>query len=743
MYHPEDEETEINLLEYWQLLLKRKWIVVACVGAAVFFTAVYVFKATPKYRAVSTMMIEEENSRILSIEDEFGYGRRYPDIRFYNTQIKLLQSKALMERVARKLDLAKHPLFIQENNNKKKKRKPKDKVKTDPYLRLAMVLSAGLEVSPVRDTKLVEVSFTSSDPKFSANLVNTVSEEFVDFYIEKRYQTTQRASQFLEEQIAELRQRLAVKETELQQYSREKDLYFLNERESAAVSEFADINQAYTRARIDRINAEAKYEELKNVSLDSLPQFTENQVLRDLRTEYVQIKNEYEEKSQVFKPDYPDLVKLKGRLDSMQAELETEITSALQAAETEYKTALNKEMALNNLLEEQKTDVAQMNSNAIQYNNLLIEAQNMRDLLSSLEQKQSETLVSARLGDLKTTNVSVIEPAEVPLRPVSPKKKLSLMLALMVGLFGGVGLAFVLEYLDNSVKSPEEAEKLTGVPSLGVVPYLPPDGLKKIKRQGYSYRYSYREKGADGKSDQFDKIKKIELVNHLHPNFTLSEDYRTIRTSILLSSAGSPPESIAFTSALPKEGKSVTVANMAVSFAQLNEKILIVDADMRKPQQDKIFGLRASKGMSTYLTGKASLDECIHPTKVEGIFLLPCGPVPPNPTELLNSKPMQQVVSEVKDKFDKVLYDLPPVLAVVDPVVLANLVEATVFVVYPRKTTEKAFVSAVEELRRGRTKIIGTVFNGMRLDKDDYYYKSFYKSYYRSRRDQENQPGGP
>ncbi|MBD3414369.1 MAG: polysaccharide biosynthesis tyrosine autokinase [Candidatus Aminicenantes bacterium] len=730
MYHPEDEETEINLLEYWHLLLKRKWVVIACVGAAVFFKGVYVFKVTPQYKAVSTMMIEEESSRVLSIEDEFGYRQSVVDPRFFNTQIKLLSSKALMERVARKLDLVHHPLFEEEGNNKKNS---KEKTQIDPYTELAEGLKESLEVSPVRDTKLVEVGFKSPDPEFAAQLVNTVSEEFVDFYIEKRFQTTQRASRFLEEQISDLRQRLAVKETDLQEYSREKDLYFLSERESAAVSEFADINQAYTQARIDRINAQAKYEELKNVSLDSLPQFSENQVLRDLKTEYVQIKNEYEEMSQVFKSDYPDLVKIKGRLDSMRTELESEITSAREAAETEYKTALNKENSLQQLLEEQKADVAQMNSDAIQYNNLLIEVQNMRDQLASLEQRQSETLVSSRLGDLKTTNVSVIDAADIPLHPVSPKKKVSLILALMVGLFGGVGLAFVLEYLDNSIRSPEEAEKMTGVPSLGVVPYLPPNGLKKIKRSGYSYRYAYRDKGGDKKTDKFADIKKIELVNHLHPNFTISEDYRTIRTSILLSSAGSPPSSMAFTSAQPKDGKSVTVANMAVSFAQLNERILVVDADMRKPQQHRIFKLRAPTGLSSYLTGKTTLEDSIHATKIEGISLLPCGPVPPNPTELLNSKPMKQMISELKDKYDKVIYDLPPVLAVVDPVVLANLVEATVVVVYPRQTTEKAFVSAVEELRRGRTKIIGTVFNGMRLDKDDYYYKSFYKSYYRSR----------
>jgi polysaccharide biosynthesis transport protein len=731
MYHPEEDETEINLLEYWHILLKRKWIIAAFAGAAVFFTGIYVFKATPLYKATSIMMIEEESSRLLSIEDEFGYRRNYRDPIFFNTQVKLIGSKSLMERVARKLDLLHHPLFMEESdngNNNSEKIEPEN-----PYIPLAKGLSEGIEVAPVRDTKLVEVSYTSPEPQFSAQLVNTLSQEFVDFYIEKRYQTTQQASDFLEVQISDLRKRLSEREAELQKYSREKDLYFLNERESAAVSEFADINQAYTRARIDRINAQAKYEELKNIKLDSLPQFSDNQVLQELRTEYVQIKNEYEEKSEIFKPDYPDLVRLRARLDSMRNELQGEIAGAKEESETEYKTALNKENSLRRLLEQQKTDVAQMNSDAIMYNNLRIETENMQTLLGSLEQRQKETLVSARLGELKTSNVSIIDEAEVPTSTVFPKKKRSLILALFIGLFGGAGLAFALEYLDNTVKNPEEAEKLTGLPSLGMVPFLHPSGMKKIKRPGYAYRDSYMDEEGAGKKDKSSQIKDIALVNHLYPNFTISEDYRTIRTSIMLSSAGSPPKSIAFTSALPQDGKSVTVANMAVSFAQLNEKVLVVDADMRKPQQHKIFQAKAGPGLSSYLTGKSGLNDCIHSTNVEGISLIPCGPVPPNPTELLNSKPMRQLMEDARNQFDMVLVDLLPVLAVVDPVVVCDLTEATILVVYPGKTKENAFASAVEELRKGKIKIIGTVFNGMRLDKDDYHYKSFYKSYYRSK----------
>ena len=732
IYYPEEEEErDIDLLGYLRMIIKRKWIIIACVGAAVFFTGVYVFKATPIYKATSTMMIEKEPSRILSIENEFSYGSRggYADIRFFNTQLKLLRSLSLVERVARKLDLLNHPLFAVKTETN-----TKDADIVNPYHRLAMGLQERLDVTPVRDTRLVELSFNSIDPGFAALLVNTLSQEFVDFYIEKRFETTQQASKYLEEQISSFREKLSEKETELQEYSQEKDLYFLSEKESATVGKFADVNTAYTGAQIERINAESNYQELRNLKIDSLPQFIDNTVLQNLRTEYVKLKNEYEEKSEIFKPEYPDMLKLKGKLDSMKVELEGEIGQAKEIAETEYRTALNKESSLKQLLEQQKADVAQMNSDSILYNSLNIEVENMRKLLGSLEERLKDTLVSERLGEIQTSNISIIDKAVTPLSPISPKKKLSLILAFIVGLVGGVGLCFVLEYLDNTVKGPEDLERLAKLPSLGVVPYLSPDGIKKIKHHGYYYKYHYAaEEDEVGKSAKLSQIKNLELINHLFPKFSISEDYRTVRTSVLLSSAERPPKSIVFTSALPKDGKTVTVANMAVAFAQLNEKVLIVDADMRKPKQHQIFHVKPSAGLSSYLTGKADLKDCIHKTTVDGIWLMPCGPVPPNPAELLESKKMRILVEGLGKGFDVVLLDTPPVLAVVDPVIVSNLVEATILVVYPRKTTEKVFLSAVEELKKGNTKIIGTIFNGMRLDKDDYYYSRFYKSYSRSK----------
>jgi len=729
-----DDEYEINLLDYWRVIIKRKWVIISFVGALVFFTAIFSFKATPKYKATATLMIEEEASKILSIEDEFGYRQRFADLRFFNTQLKLLKSKSLIERVARKMDLLTHPLFAKVTANNDDDNDKGKAIPRNPYSKVSKILLDRLEVSPIRDTKLVEVSFTSPNPVFAADLVNTLADEFVEFYIEKRYQTTRQASEFLAQQIEDLKKRLAAKEEELQKYSQEKDLFFLNEQESAAVSKFADLNNAYTQAQIERVKAEANYRELSKLEIDTLPQFLNNKVLEDLRTEYIRLKNEYDEKSKIFKPEYPEMVKLRAKIESMRAQLEGEIKKAVKAAETDYRAALKKEESLRKLLEQQKADVAQMNSNAILYNSLKIEVENMRKLLNSLEEKQKQTLVSTRLGELKTSNISIIDRAEPPLHPVSPKKKLNLILAFVIGLFGGVGLCFVLEYLDNTVKGPEDAEKLVGLPSLGIVPFLPKEGLKKLSRKGYYYRYHYQsgeKDGSGGVKANIPEVKEIELINFKHPNIPLSEDYRTIRTSILLSSAGGPPKSIVVTSSFPQEGKTATVVNLAISFAQLEQKVLLVDADMRKPRIHQIFGEKTSAGLSSYLTGKTDLDNCLYPTKIKNLDILPCGPIPPNPTELIDSEPMKNLVGELTKKYDMVLFDSPPILVVVDSIILSTLTEATILVILSGKTTDKALITAVEELKKAKTRLIGAVFNGVRVDKEDYYYYSrSYRPYY-------------
>jgi len=748
--HREEREKEVDLLEYWRVIVKRKWVVVTFGGALILFVGIFSFLATPIYKAKTTLLIEEESSRILSIEDEFGYQSRALDLRFYNTQLKLLKSKSLAERVARKMNLLSRPEFGAGKKPKKSffaslkgfispKRKSEDEglksqIPLNPYFGVAAAVQGGIEVSPISNTKLVEVSYRSPYPVLSADIVNSLAEEFISFSVEKRYETTQQASDFLSEQIAELREDLAAKERELQRYGQEKKLFFTSEKESTIVSKFAAVLDAYTQAQIDRINKEAAYREVKDLDVDSLPQFVNNTLIQTLKMDYARMKNEYEEMSKTFKSNYPKMIELKAKLDSMKEELKSEIKKAVDATESEYRSALKKEDSLEDLLETQRRDVVRMNSNAIFYNSLKIEVENMQRQLNSLIEMQKNTQVSARLGGLKTSNISIIDKAEVPRNPVSPKKKKNLILAFLIGIFGGVGLCFLMEYLDNTVKGPEDVEELSGFPSLGVIPCLPPEGMKKKKRYGYysKYKSSYSYSKEDPENEEtLPDIKEIELINHLYPKFFISEDYRTVRTSILLSHAESPPKSIVFTSALPKEGKTATLANMAVAFSQLNEKVLVVDADLRKPRLHRIFKVKNIGGLSGYLTGKVSIEDAVQKTNVENIWLIPSGPIPPNPSELLNSEKMKGMMDELKRGYDVVMLDTAPVLAVVDGVIISSLGDSTVFIIQAGKTTRKPFLQAVEELKRAKAKVIGVVFNEVKAKGEGYY--SPYYHHYRSR----------
>lgn len=747
----EDKKKEIDLMEYWQIILKRKWVIVTVAGSLIFLVGVLSFLATPIYESTSTLLIEERTSKMLSIEEAFRYQSPVVrDLSFFNTQLELLKSKSLVERVARKLNILSRPEFGSGKKQKKSllasvkalitfrwiasKKKSKDgKLRSlfpeNPYSDIANAIRGGIKIRPIRDTKLVKVSYSSPFPVLSAEMVNTLSEEFISFSIEKRYERTQQASDFFSVQIATLREDLAVKERELQRYGKDKELFFLGDKESAAVNKFADLNRAYTQAQIGRIKAEAAYRELKDLDIDALPQSMDNPVVRQRTAEYTRIKNEYEEKSKIFKPSYPEMVQLKARLDSMKEELK----KAVDAAESEYGAFLKREYSLKSLLDKQKENVARMNSSAILYNSLKIEVENKRRLLNSLVEKQNETLVSEKLGGIEAGNISIIDKAEVPKYPISPKKKLNLIMAFFLGVFGGICICFALEYFDNTVKGPEDVEKLTGLASLGVIPYLDPEEAGKKKRDSYylGYKYSYGKENP-GEEDALSNIKEIELVNYLYPKLSISEDYRTVRTSILLSNSETPPKTIAISSTLPKEGKTATVVNMAVSFSQLEERVLVVDSDLRKPRLHRVFKTRNVGGLSGYLTGKISLKDAIQKTSIKNIWILPSGLIPPNPAELLNSRKMKEMIEEIKNGFDVILFDTPPVLAVIDGVIVSSLADSTVLVINAGKLIQKPFLNAVEELRHAKIKIIGVIFNGLKVRKGNYFYMDSYR-YYRSR----------
>jgi polysaccharide biosynthesis transport protein len=746
---------EIDLLDIWRTALKRKWIIVSAVVVILIITAVHLFTRVPLYKATATIIIENPSSNMLNINDTFAAAPYYQyDFTgaYFNTQLRLLSSRSLAERVSRKMNLSDRPELHASQGTKVNviqtfkefitlrwifRKKPSEEetdsesvFERNPNEAYAFAVLGGLSVQPIEETRLVGVSYSSPHPQLAADVVNTVVEEFLNYSIEMRYEATQQASEFLNEQIAQLRTELSAKEREIQRYGEEKELLYLSDKESSVVSKFGDLNTALTQAQIERIRAESAYLELSGLEVDSMPQYINNPVIQNLKTEYNQMVNTYQEKLKTFKPSYPEMISLGAKIDSMRNQLKEEIQKAVEAAESDYKAALKEESKLSGLLNEQRKDVMEMNNNAILYNSLKIEIENKRNLLNSLLARQNETLVSARLKGLKSSNIKIIDSALVPSAPYYPNKSRSLMLAILLGLFMGVGLAFLAEYVDNTIKEPEEAEKLIELPSLGVIPFVSKDGVRK----GSAYAsYSY---GTDEPKQSLD-IKQFEMVNHKYPRLSVSESYRTLRTSILFSRVGNVPKAISFTSAFPQEGKTATLVNTAVSFAQLNKKVLLIDGDMRKPRLHRVFDLSILDGLSSFLTGKVDLDEAVKETKIENISVITSGPHPPNPVELMDTPRMRELIEAVKERFDFVFIDTPPILAVVDSAIVSSLTDGTVFIIKVGKTTRKAYVNSIRALEKVKADIIGVVYNEMRTRGRGYYsaeHQGYLGSYYEQKK---------
>jgi polysaccharide biosynthesis transport protein len=718
------EKREIDLLEYGRVVLKRKWVLMTFAAVLVILAAVLSFTKKPLYRATATLLIDEPGASLLNIQDILNAGAYYRSDflgTYFNTQLRLLTSRSLAERVSKRLNVAARPEF--------RPARPAAAASDASY---AFDILGGLSIAPIAETRLVYVSYVSPHAALAADVVNALVEEFVDFSVETRYEATKQTSEFLTEQVALLREDLKRKEEDLQKYGTEKNLLYLSGDESTVVNKFSDVATALTTAQIERYAKESVYRELRNLSVDALPESVSNPTIQALKTQYSQVKSEYDEKGRIYRPEYPEMVQLKARLDATRGTLQEEIRKAVDAAESEYRSALKKENSLQGLLDEQRGDVAKMNKNAIFYHTLRTEVENMRTLLSTLVAKQNEIQVSSQLGGLRTSNIKVVDRALVPRAPFTPNVKRNLLMALLLGLFGGLGLVFLVEYMDNTVKGPEDVDKLVQLPSLGIIPFLTADGGRK-KNDVYG---SYRSYGAeeDKAGERGPEVREVELINHLYPKFSIAEDYRTVRTSILFSHADAAPKTIVFTSTLPQEGKTATVSNLAVSFAQLEGRVLLIDADLRKPRLSKIFNLRNVTGLSSFLAGKGTFEEVVQKTSIDNIWTIPSGPHPPNPAELLNSKRMKDLLAEAKEKFSVVLLDTPPVLAVIDPVIVASLADSTVFVVRAGKTTRRPLVRAVEEIRKSKADIIGVVFNEVRIGRQGigtpfyHYYQYEYES---------------
>jgi len=741
------KQGEINLYEYWRIVNKRRWMIAAFALVVLAIAAFKTFTMTPTYTAKGTLLIEKEPN-ILTFQEIFQIESYRDD--YYQTQYNLLQSYALAERTVEKLGLAEKRARELNARPMKKNGQPVDP-KNPRFIRgLAESLMGAIKVTPIRMTRLVDIAYSDPDPAAAADIVNALFNAFVDMNIETKYAATEQASEFLVNQMKSIKREVENSEQQLQRYGAEKNIVALSDKETTTIENLAALNRALTEATIDKIKKETYYNEVKIASPDYIPETMSNQLIQRLRETYVGLSRDYQKKAETYKPDYPEMVRLKSELDTTRRALETETQSFIKGTYSDYQAALKKENSLTDVFNKQKQEALLLNSNAIAYNSLKNEIDNKKNLLESLMTRQSETDVSARLRGLRTSNVRVVDTARVPVAPSSPNIKRNLLLALFLGLFGGIGLAFLMEYLDNSVKTSEDIERYAKLPTLGIIPEFSVNEFKK--GYGYGSRSKKKEKrrelesdgklmpekeaslgaetaGASAKAAKEGKIKAIELITYYAPKSDFSENYRSIRTAFLLSSAGPSRKAMIIASALPEEGKSAYCCNFAVTLAQNNKKTLILDADLRKPRQHRIFDVKNVHGLTNYLSGGLELESLIKGTKVPNLFLVNAGPIPPNPMELLGSEKMGHLLERLKEVFDYVVIDTPPLLSVSDAFVLAPHADGVILVVWSGKTRRESLRLAKEKLDLMSVSTLGVVINRINLKELGYYYRDYYYRY--------------
>ncbi|NIM17646.1 MAG: polysaccharide biosynthesis tyrosine autokinase [Candidatus Aminicenantes bacterium] len=698
-----DEKFQIE--KYWRIIKPRLHILVII---CLFVTAAAYIKVstiTPIYKATGLLMIEPENRNTITFDNQVFYGFRGE---YFNTQIRILQSRSLGKDVREEFYAAS---------------RDKDIVIQGPF------------VEPVEDTHLVEISYRSTHPGAAAELVNLLFVKFIEFKLDLKSQSSKLAAEYINRQIKKLQESLARKEKEMHEYSNRKELFYVSKEDSTVVKKFSDLNQAYTEAQIERINKESLYQELKGMSYESFPQVSKSQLIDSLKNTYSGLESDYKRKSQIFKPSYPEMVRLKSQMETLQERIQTETRDiarkALQKAKSEYQSAKKKEDSLRELLANQKEVLLSTNADAIYYRSLNIEVQNMRSLLNYLVRKQKESVVSSRLEGIQTSNIKIIDEAEEPKTPVNAGKQKTLILAALLGLALGFGVIFLLDYLDQTIKTPEEVQMLLGLPALGIIPSTTAKAVKSY--DSYYYRYTYGNPGnkknpEENKKKNASKPRDIELINFLEPDSWFVEKYRAIRTSIMLSTPGESPRIISISSALPSEGKTVTTLNLAVSFSQLGKKVLVIDGDLRRPKLHKIFKIKNDKGLSSYLAGRAN-SLVVLKTHIPKLFLVPSGPLPPHPAELIDSEMMAAFLEKLLEKMDFIFIDTPPLLGFKDAVVLGRHAHGMILVTWTAKTHRNALEKAKQELDQFNIRTLGVVLNRAVEKRHIYGYNYNYYNY--------------
>ena len=705
---------EPHLYDYLLVLRKHQWLILSFLLAVVTIVSIATFRMQPVYSTTARVEIDRENSNVLPFQGAESFDYIMDTDNYIETESKILTSETLALQTIRSTGLASHPEYssgegpseaIASGSLANHKRPPE----------LAAFLGS-LSVRRVPNSRLLDVTFESTDAQLAARVVNAHIENFKEDNFRSRYQAIAQASSWLSDQLDELKLKVQHSEDARLEYERKNQIWELDDKQNISTQRLSDINKELTDAQSERMKRQALYEFAKSGNSDSVPELRSDVVLQDLVKKRGDLNEQASDALAQYGPNFPKVQRLRGQLKEIDQLISDEKKSVIDQMGNDYNAARQREMLLTQALDQQKIETNQMSERLVEYNILKREAEANKTLYDGMLTKLKEANIA---GALKSSNIRVVDPAMIPSTPTRPAKARNIGLAFIVGLVGGIGLALLREYLDNTVKTPDDVESLSRLPSLAVVPAFSESNgngrrglLKGVSSNGYD--------------------KRIELVAQHFPKSQMSEAFRALRTALLLSQADHPPQVILVTSALPREGKTTAAANLAVTFAQLGDRTLLVDADLRKPGVGRLLNMTDGKyaGLSSYLAGVSSLDLVTVPhTSIPNLAAIPTGPLPPNPADLLSSHKLADAIAELRTKFKFIIIDSPPIMAATDAVILSVQADGVLIVVRSGETPKEAFTRTRDLLISVKCRMLGVVLNAVDSSAPDYYYSYRYYPY--------------
>lgn len=707
---------EPHLYDYLLILRKHQWLILSFLLAVVTIVSIATFRMQPVYSTTARVEIDRENSNVLPFQGADAYDYVMDSDNYIETEAKILTSETLALQTIRSTGLATHPEYssgegpseaLASGSLANHKRPPE----------LAAFLGS-LTVKRVPNSRLLDVTFESTDPQLAARVVNAHIENFREENFRSRYQAIAQASSWLADQLDELKVKVQKSEDARIEYERKNQIWELDDKQNITTQRLADLNKELTDAQSERMKKQALYEFAKSADPDSVPEMRGDIVLQDLNKKRSDVSALYSDGLAQYGPNFPKVQRLQGQIKEIEQLIDGEKKAIIEQMGNDFNAARQREMLLSQALDQQKAEANQMAERLVEYNILKREAEANKTLYDGMLTKLKEANIA---GALKSSNIRIVDPAMVPSYPTRPAKTRNIALAFIVGLVGGIGLALLREYLDNTVKTPDDIETLARLPSLAVVPAF--SDSNGNGRRGLLKGVSTSSNGHD---------KRIELVAQHLPKSQMSEAFRALRTALLLSQADHPPQVILVTSALPREGKTTAAANLAVTLAQLGDRTLLIDADLRKPGVGRLLNLTDGKyaGLSSYLAGVSSLDLVTvpHPA-IPNLAAIPTGPLPPNPADLLSSHKLADAVAELRTKFKFIVIDSPPIMAATDAVILSVQSDGVLLVVRSGETPKEAFTRTRDLLTSVKCRMLGVVLNAVDSSAPDYYYSYRYYPY--------------